>query len=521
MPFFQQEEWKRKHKLIFLVLTLLCIALLSTSTRQLHGISDAVISTPLTATTEETRGTSRQSTDGEPIPITPETPLFVLSLPNSGSTALYRYFKCAGFQPNQELGRYFANQKKGRPLRALNEIGRCLRSNMENKQPPLYMCSRTSTGKPFSVWLDMEVTSFNRCFYPALAPGVLEALYQNYSQATILQITRHPGQWYETLSFDIREKWNDMCNENHPGVTFPARTSSKDQWIQFYNYYIQHIRDFAGAHPSMNYIEINLDSKDAGDVLQARLDIDKDCWTNSYGPRIPNATQQEQESDALAMPPRPADITYPALLVSMSKSGTTTTHDYFQCGLGGGASIHQWTKNHTTKQTILVGKCMEYNIQNNRPLLYDCSYYRVWTDIQYVLRNGGRGNAWSQAKCFFPQFVQNGGLQSFYQSYPHGTIMNTIRNATSWFRSANRWNQIQERWAGGADCHGFPPPNSSEETWVEFYNHQNDQVRQFARDHPSLTYVEVSLESEDTPRILEDIFGFPEYCWGHSNVNQG
>jgi hypothetical protein len=359
-----------------------------------------------------------------------------------------------------------------------------------------------------------------------LAPGILEALYQQYPQSTILQIVRDPQEWYETLSFDIREKWDDMCNENHPGVSFPGNTSTKQEWIQFYQSYIDQLRDFVKQHSSLNYIEIPLQTNiETANLLQERLGIKPDCWVNSFteSKQQHEQNQQLQVSSPPSTIPRPSDITYPILLVSLSKSGTTTTHDYFTCGMGGGASIHQWTKNHTTKSTTLIGKCMEYNIQHDRPLLEECSYYRVWTDIQYVLRNGGPGGKkdWSRAKCFFPQFLSNGGLQNFYKYYPNATIMNTVRNATSWIRSANRWDQIQERWAAGAECHGFPPTNSSEGVWVEFYNNQNEQIRQFAKEHPSLTYVEVSLELKETSSILQEIFGFPEACWGHSNVNTG
>ena len=50
---------------------------------------------------------------------------------------------------------------------------------------------------------------------------------------------------------------------------------------------------------------------------------------------------------------------------------------------------------------------------------------------------------------------------------------------------------------------------------MEFYSWYLKHVRLFAKDHPSITFIEVSLDSEDTPKILEDKIGIPSECWGH------
>ena len=38
-------------------------------------------------------------------------------------------------------------------------------------------------------------------------------------------------------------------------------------------------------------------------------------------------------------------------------------------------------------------------------------------------------------------------------------------------------------------------------------------IRQFVHDRPSITYIEVKLESADTGRILEEATGITAGCW--------
>jgi hypothetical protein len=52
-----------------------------------------------------------------------------------------------------------------------------------------------------------------------------------------------------------------------------------------------------------------------------------------------------------------------------------------------------------------------------------------------------------------------------------------------------------------------------------FYNWHTEHVRKFAKAHPSMTYIEVSLESSDTAQQLEEAIGIPAHCWGHANKN--
>ena len=48
---------------------------------------------------------------------------------------------------------------------------------------------------------------------------------------------------------------------------------------------------------------------------------------------------------------------------------------------------------------------------------------------------------------------------------------------------------------------------------MRFYEAHNAMIRQFVRDRPSLTYIEVKLEAPDTGRILEEATGISADCW--------
>jgi len=468
----------------------------------LRKIKEVQSTTAVAITASETSSTIHQTTSSFSLAkqLSPKSPLFVLSLPNSGSLALYRYFRCAGLSV-EEIGKYFTNRREGTKIRDLETIGSCIHQNQQQKKQSLLAgCGN------FKVWLDMHVTRKSLCHFLAMTDDGLEILASSYPNATILQVKRNPQEWYKTLSYDSIQRWRDLCQSSHPSVTFPYFNSGQEEWFEFYNQYLERIQTFIRRHPGLLYVEISLDqARESALTLQKHLGVDPQCWYDSI-------------SRPDVVPPRPNDITYPLLVTALSKSGTTTVHDYFTCGLGGGTSIHTWTKNRTTKEPLWIGACMEHNLKMNRPLLEDCSYYKVWSDIQYLDKE--KGSSWSLGRCFVPSFEQNGGLQAFARDYPYGTLLHVVRNATAWSQSAHCYNNLANRWSRAKDCSGFPPPNSKEEAWVNFYQQHTAWVRRFAKEHSTLTYIEIQLEDPQTPVILEQAFGIPTYCWGHSNENR-
>lgn len=158
---------------------------------------------------------------------------------------------------------------------------------------------------------------------------------------------------------------------------------------------------------------------------------------------------------------------------------------------------------------------MEHNIQTNQSIFQGCGDFKVWTDTGY-LETKTKANLDRKLNCFFP--TMHGGLEAFYQSHPNGTILNVLRDPDQWYGSAVDWRKLPERLS--RTCTGFPPPRSSAAAWREFYRWHAQMIRDFVASHPSLTYLELSLEAEDTGKILEDHTGIPQVCWGDCNPDR-
>jgi hypothetical protein len=106
------------------------------------------------------------------------------------------------------------------------------------------------------------------------------------------------------------------------------------------------------------------------------------------------------------------------------------------------------------------------------------------------------------------------GLDAIYDSYPTATFVNVIRNETAWYSSLRNWSHsslfVRFRLCNAT---GFPNGQSTQQDFYHFYLQHNERIRRFVRDRPSLTYVEVQLESPDAGRVLEEAFGISAHCW--------
>ena len=115
--------------LLFLALTVLCLVAIHHSTRVVVG------DTPHPKEEQQLQPLhpiTKSSLNG----VSETTPLFVLSLPNSGSNALQRFFRCAGLT-STSMARYFINHRPEVPTKDLQEIGRCIHNNLQNQKPIL------------------------------------------------------------------------------------------------------------------------------------------------------------------------------------------------------------------------------------------------------------------------------------------------------------------------------------------------------------------------------------------------
>jgi hypothetical protein len=200
-------------------------------------------------------------------------------------------------------------------------------------------------------------------------------------------------------------------------------------------------------------------------------------------------------------------IRFPILLASLPKSGTTTIHSFFKCGRA--RSVHTYCprQNGTIRA---IGVLMERNVHEGLPPFLGCGDStadargpaKVFTDNGYASDDG---------RCYYPSI---NSLDALYAAYPNMTLMLGTRNATNWYQSLQRWNggSLLDRWK--LHCR-FMPKNDSLAEFVEFYHWHTRHVRQFAQQHPSISYVEFSIDSPSVGEYLEKKTGISSNCWGH------
>ena len=428
-----------------------------------------------------------------------------------------------------------------------------------------YLCGgddETNSKKQHDIWHDLQYLHVprgnqltpkafalqeGRCFDPVLTPGALQALYQAHPNATILNMIRDPQEWYSTLSYGLHQRWKGCINM--PRHIFPSQ-NTEEQYAHFYKAYHQRIRDFVTHHPSWSLIEIDLTlpAQTITQQLQDQWNIaPPKCWTEATESTIhvqespttyknipirkdgkdDHSISSDNDVHKYDIPPvvtgslpRPNDITYPILAMSLSKSGTTNTNAYFTCNLGLGKSAHYMyeTPLAPPHQQNAIALCLRDNIENGRKPLEQCGHsVQVYADIGLLHSDPNNNN---HGVCYYPQMFHGGVADAFAKAYPRATIFLAVRNATAWALSAEHFHGTREKWATHPDCPQpsgglqFPPPQSSHAVWAEFYHNHTVRVRQFVQNYPTLTYIEVPL-TDESDEIMDDIFGFQPGCWGH------
>jgi hypothetical protein len=238
--------------------------------------------------------------------------------------------------------------------------------------------------------------------------------------------------------------------------------------------------------------------------------------TKKHTNRLFNAPKQTTSQKKIKLTNVTLKIPTPVLLASLPKSGTTSVWRYFLCG-GQTASHHFAKVNETWSNKTLLGtgdringagmvsgQCMKWNAKAGRPFLDGCGDYNVWTDTGFISIPKPR------PVCYYPAIE---GLEEWIKSYPNSTIILITRNIDSWVRSISRWSggSLVKRW-DRCNLTGFVGRESTE--LAQFYKWHLELIRDFARNHPSITYIEAQIENPNIASILHAKTGIPSSCWG-------
>jgi hypothetical protein len=231
--------------------------------------------------------------------------------------------------------------------------------------------------------------------------------------------------------------------------------------------------------------------------------------------RQKNRDQTLQE-ESTELTPTQLKVPLPIFVPSLPKSGTTSIHKYFLCG--GQKSAHHVYKIDGKLQNK-IGRCVQRNMNRNTPPFDGCGDYDIWTDTGYVAPSYHKGashaNTTEEVPCFYPLIE---ALDQVYEAYPNATMLFVVRNETDWLNSIQEYHEgfIMNVWKQ-CNTRGFPNQDATPHDFGKFYQWHQRLIRDFAKSHPTITYLEVPLEAESTASALEENIGIPKQCWGHHN----
>ena len=197
-------------------------------------------------------------------------PVFVASLPKSATSTIYKYFLCGG----QKSGHtWFKSTDKGTNETKVIRAGSCMKQNVLDNRPIFEGCGEEN----YDIWADVGIARPNLgplgCYFPEI--DGLEEIHRYHPTATIAFGIRNSTNWAQSAkrwgSGSMVQRWR-ACN--FTGFIDTSFEGMK----KFYEWHIQHVRDFMATHPSMTYLEFRIEDPDVGSILEAKTGVSASCW---------------------------------------------------------------------------------------------------------------------------------------------------------------------------------------------------------------------------------------------------
>jgi hypothetical protein len=147
--------------------------------------------------------------------------------------------------------------------------------------------------------------------------------------------------------------------------------------------------------------------------------------------------------------------------------------------------------NQNVTRDLEIGRIMWANKNTRLPLMHGFDNVSVLIDMGSFWRSEGTKN------CFFPSL--------------HGL---------NWAEATRSTSNLLKRLSRDCGDFGFPrsPSRADKRTdsdlrrWAEFYDVHSESIRTFAKNHPTMKYIEVDMETEEGDKMGE-LIGFPASCW--------
>jgi hypothetical protein len=216
----------------------------------------------------------------------------------------------------------------------------------------------------------------------------------------------------------------------------------------------------------------------------------------------------------------------PILVVGLPKAGTSSLFGFFHCN---GLYSQHWyccgeQREFNQGGPGTMADCMLYNLQHDLYILEGCGDYDVYTEINGPRRMAGK-IPWShpRAHIFLPQHYY---LQEIHEQYPQATLILNTRPTHEWVQSVRTWgNMLARQFANevhSMEGSELPLPRGLQMDLflTKLFDDHSALVKEFVKQHPSHTLIEVDISKNETGKVLADAFGLEERCWGHVNQNR-
>lgn len=194
-------------------------------------------------------------------------PIFVPSMPKSGTTSVWKFFRCGGIKSSHNWVRKHGDRRS-------TLVGLCIRDNIYHQRPPFFRCGAydffSDTG-----FINYDHDTGLDCFFPSI--DGLRHIYASYPNATFLNVVRNTDAWFDSLkawahgSLFVRFR---LCN----ATGFPNGQATTQDVKNFYEQHNQLIRQFVRERPSLGYLEVQLESPETAQILAKATGISETCW---------------------------------------------------------------------------------------------------------------------------------------------------------------------------------------------------------------------------------------------------
>jgi len=167
------------------------------------------------------------------------------------------------------------------------------------------------------------------------------------------------------------------------------------------------------------------------------------------------------------------------------------------------------------------------NLGQNKTMLDGCGHYQVCAQLDGERTTRGSGVQQDDGTLkkigrglFLPQHFL---LEQLHREHRNAMYVLPLRDAEVWAGSVVRWFNLKGMFANeyfnnNATTHKTSTKAHIMMPWLmKIYNEHTEYVRQFVKDNPEHTLVEVDITDPNAGQIMGDAFGLDAGCWGHHN----